>query len=861
MNSPSRLRQASLFSTLLIFIGALFITQMGCDGGASNPPSAETHDYSITNSGQTEAFDVASNDGSSVSSSNIETAPPNEVGTLVPSATVDYGFDYTPAPGYVGTFTFTYTLSNNAGTSSPATVTVTVTNTAPVANNDSVTTEMDSAVSIDVRDNDQDDDDNIDTSLVTITVAPDNGSATYDTATLQILYTPNTDFVGTDTFSYTLGDLGGLTSDPATVTVTVVATGSNQPPVANEDLASTNEDEAVVIDVLSNDTDADGSLVASSVTITSSPTDGSVEVNTTNGAVTYTPDNGFSGSDSFTYTVQDDAGDTSNIATVTISVDGKPEVSDDFASTTEDTAVDINVLSNDSDDEAIATATLEIVTNPGNGTVSISNGVITYTPGSGFTGTDVFTYRVADSAMQYSDTATVTVTVSAQNNSGSRVITVIDALGDAVDAYAVSLTDASGTFKQEFTSDATGTITITGFDADDKVIMFKPCEDSGSGCADIEVWDFAGYSKNAYTLVLTLLNKPASTPDEELTAVDIRAPLTTLPGDAAVSINQDSCTYPDVLVRDFDPLIPDLTQPCDEAVVTDLNAYSVLKDASGEYLGHYMCNTTVSDGICQLDDYQTEQSEFYINYMEMLGTTGCDGCALRSIQTTVETRNVNNGSLGPVTCQQELIDDDARTYPPYNPNSCRVYEETDATNADMSVPVFTSLAVESEATLTMEAYYSISDSAVYEAYSLYEQEIIIQFVDGLFSTIYGTNVLVPTVDMDFAAGAGLGTITWVAPTNNYATHSRVTLQCQLGDDVFKTTAILDAEATSFVVPLMVADTMIYESSCSFHDVYQEYFVADDEEALANDTVGTLGDNLNPRTLTYDGTIMLQVPAS
>ena len=96
--------------------------------------------------------------------------------------------------------------------------------------------------------------------------------------------------------------------------------GYNNPPTANDDTASTDEDIPVWIDVLSNDYDSDGSLDPSTVTVTSDPSDGSTTVNTTTGDIKYTPDSGFYGTDSFTYTVDDNDGATSNTATVTISV-------------------------------------------------------------------------------------------------------------------------------------------------------------------------------------------------------------------------------------------------------------------------------------------------------------------------------------------------------------------------------------------------------------------------------------------------------------------------------------------------------------------------------------------------------------
>ncbi len=94
----------------------------------------------------------------------------------------------------------------------------------------------------------------------------------------------------------------------------------NDPPVANNDSATTSEDTPVDIDVTANDTDADGTIDPTTVLITLSPSNGSTTVNPSKGVVTYTPNANFTGSDSFNYTVKDDDSTTSNEATVTVTV-------------------------------------------------------------------------------------------------------------------------------------------------------------------------------------------------------------------------------------------------------------------------------------------------------------------------------------------------------------------------------------------------------------------------------------------------------------------------------------------------------------------------------------------------------------
>jgi regulation of enolase protein 1 (concanavalin A-like superfamily) len=113
----------------------------------------------------------------------------------------------------------------------------------------------------------------------------------------------------------------------------------NVAPVAVDDAVSTSVGVPVTANVMANDSDPDGSLVPSSVSVVGSPANGSASVNPASGAVTYSPSAGFEGSDAFTYTVKDDDGATSNVATVTVSVSADPPppatsglVSDEFSS-------------------------------------------------------------------------------------------------------------------------------------------------------------------------------------------------------------------------------------------------------------------------------------------------------------------------------------------------------------------------------------------------------------------------------------------------------------------------------------------------------------------------------------------------
>jgi DNA/RNA endonuclease G (NUC1) len=226
------------------------------------------------------------------------------------------GVSYTPAANFFGTDTFTYTVSDGHGGTDTATVTVTVTNVqdAPDAVDDSATIAEDSgANSIIVLSNDTDADG--DTLSVSAVTQGAHGSVTNNGSSVS--YTPNSNFFGTDTFTYTVSDGHGGT-DTATVNITV--TSVNDAPVAIGESFNVVENATLSViapGVLSNDSDID-STVLSAVLVTGPAHAGSFGLNA-NGSFTFSPSNNYVGADSFTYQVFD-GGASSNVVTVNITV-------------------------------------------------------------------------------------------------------------------------------------------------------------------------------------------------------------------------------------------------------------------------------------------------------------------------------------------------------------------------------------------------------------------------------------------------------------------------------------------------------------------------------------------------------------
>ena len=193
----------------------------------------------------------------------------------------------------------------------------------------------------------------------------------------------------------------------------------NQSPVAVSDNAETSQGAAVVIDLTGNDSDYNGNMDPTAVTITNDPDKGTV-VNNGDGTVTYTPDEDQEyTTDTFNYTVGDTCGGTSNIASCQIFI-GEGENHDpvavfDSATTEINVAVTVDILSNDTDYEgdALDVGSIVITEAPDKGSVvDNGDGTVTYTPNEGVASTtDSFNYTVDDVNGGTSNIATVEITI------------------------------------------------------------------------------------------------------------------------------------------------------------------------------------------------------------------------------------------------------------------------------------------------------------------------------------------------------------------------------------------------------------------------------------------------------------------
>ena len=502
----------------------------------------------------------------------ITVGSPVSVTTGVVNLEPDGRLSFTPAPDFNGSGSFSYTLSDGNGSTSIAQVNFSVdpVNDAPVAQDDTVSTTEDTAVTLDPRSNDADiDGDAINVTAVDGLAISIGSPVNVADGQVQLLadgrlrFTPTPDFNGTTSFDYQVSD-GTLTSTAATVTVNVNAT--NDAPTALPDNFSTAEDTPVTIDLRANDSDVDGdslsviSINGQALSIGSPVTvsGGQVELLST-GSQRFVPDADFNGNVSFTYEVSDPSGALAN-ATASITVDpvnDAPISNADATSTPEDTAVVMDLVSNDNDPEgdAIRVATINGAPVAIGDTVAVSDGSVTlvssgsveFTPAANFAGNANFTYTVVDTAGASSAPANANVNVTAVNDAPQAVNDLFSTNED----QPVTIDPRLNDFDPEF--DALSIITIEGATA---VIGSPVAVPNGSVVLQPDgrleftpAANFNGSTSFAYTVS----DGSAASAAANIT-IDVN-PVNDAPtaNDDAVSAIEDTAVLINVLTNDTDP--------------------------------------------------------------------------------------------------------------------------------------------------------------------------------------------------------------------------------------------------------------------------------------------------------------------
>ncbi len=374
-----------------------------------------------------------------------------------PVATVNAalnGLAFQPAPDFFGGATLSIDVSDQGSTGAgpvglatgSVAITVTPVNDPPDAVNDAVTVAEDAATTlIAVLTNDTFAPDVGETLTVIAVSTPANGTAAVASGGGAVTYRPNANYFGTDSFTYTLSDGNGGT-DVATVSVTVTAV--NDPPVAVDDTLTVQQDSSpTTVGVLSNDSFAPDVGETLLVTAVSAPPNGAAAIVSGGTAVTYAPATGFTGTDSFTYTISDGNGGvaTATVTVTVVTVNSNPvntlPVPQQLLEDTSLTFSSANVNAISVFDQNSASLTVEVrVTNgtftlatvsglasiSGNGTGTVTmQGTLAalntaldgarYAPTANYAGSATLTLNSSDSTGN-SDTDVLTLTVTAVND-------------------------------------------------------------------------------------------------------------------------------------------------------------------------------------------------------------------------------------------------------------------------------------------------------------------------------------------------------------------------------------------------------------------------------------------------------------
>ena len=422
-------------------------------------------------------------------------------GTANGTATInDYNVVYTPALNFFGTNVLQYSISDGEATSfGQVTIVVNPINDAPVAVDDEVATDEDNAITIPVLANVSDAEGD---RLTLIGVSDGTISGT------NLVYAPAADWNGTNTLFYYVSD-GEATS---TGQVTIVVNSVNDAPNAVDDSATTDEDNAVTIPVLANDSDAEGDALSLTGAFTSN---GTATLNETN--VVYTPALNFFGTTVVDYYVSDgEATSTGQVTIVVNSINDAPVAVDDEVATDEDNAITIPVLANDSDAEGDSLSLTGASTT--NGTATINDYNVVYTPELNFFGTNVLKYSISDG--EATSIGQVTIVVNSVNDAPNAVddsattdediaVTIPVLANDSdVEGHSLSLTGA-------FTSNGTATLNETN-------VVYTPALNFfGTTVVDYYVSDGEATSTGQVTIVVNSINDaPVAVDDEVATDED-----------------------------------------------------------------------------------------------------------------------------------------------------------------------------------------------------------------------------------------------------------------------------------------------------------------------------------------------------
>jgi len=539
----------------------------------------------------------------------------------------------------------TITVTDGNGCSNTLNVTAPVCSTenrAPAAMDDTYTTEYETPVSGDLSSNDSDPDNDILTYNTTPVTNCSNGTVVINSDG-TFTYTPNSGFSGSDTFEYRVCDDGSPSKcSEAWVSVNVAEQG-NRAPVAVNDINNTVVNTAVSGNVLTNDYDPDGNSLAVISNLYASPSNGTVKMNN-DGTYTYTPNSGFEGEDFFMYVVCDVG--TSPVlcdtATVTIEVrsdtqgNRAPVANEDEVHTSVNTAVSGNVLLNDYDPDLDNFSVSSIISNVKNGTLTFNknDGTFTYTPNTGFEGTDEFVYEICDDATpSLCSQATVTISVEQPEEGNNAPFAADDAIYTTGDAVSVDVSkndsdpDGDKLTYTVYSDPSKGTVTMNG----DGTCVYTPNTDAKDGTDQFvyQVCDNGTPSlcSKATVYVTVMINHTPVAVDDEL-----------------VCMTNETATD-NVLTNDSDPDKDALTVNTTPVSGPSNGTIALAADGSYTYTPNkgFAGNDSITYEVC--DDGTPKKCAQAKLYITVQNSANADRLATNDINSTIENQPVSGNVL------------------------------------------------------------------------------------------------------------------------------------------------------------------------------------------------------------------------
>ncbi len=468
-------------------------------------PVANDNTATVAEDSGAAAIDVLTNDTDNDGDTILITGVTQPDNGTVATTGGGTGLTYMPDANYCNggspLDTFVYTVSG--GDTATVSVTVTCSPDEPDLDDDSFTVDEDSTTQLDVLANDSDPDGDLE--ILSVGSPTVHGIASVVQGSPdKVSYTPDANYCGSDNFLYQ------VSGETATVTITVTcvpdATNAvNDTPTVNEDSSTS------AIDVLGNDSDADGDALI--ISAAGPATRGNVQQPGPN-QVTYRPDDHLCGPDEFDYTVN---GQTATVTVTVTCVEDAANADNDTAIVAEDSGANtINVRLNDDDFDTLNTGgTKDLVvdnTDGAHGAVAITNGGadVSYTPAANYCGDDAFTYEVAGG-----DVANVAVSVAcvednpvalndAKNVGEDSGATAIDVLANDTDV------DGGAKLVGSKTNAAHGAVAITNSGAD---VSYTP--DADYCGADSFTYSLNGGSTATVTVDVTCVDDPTPDPDPD----------------------------------------------------------------------------------------------------------------------------------------------------------------------------------------------------------------------------------------------------------------------------------------------------------------------------------------------------------